>query len=184
MHSEQPISQRAVNTHPKLTICTRIHINKRVKRNKNAPVKCLSFASARVPVSASISVADMPCKSSTVCVSKGFLAPLELVDWTSGFHRAGDVEKERKTVCFGRKICRRNNALAIVVVVVEDAVCWCRRRKSAVAVAVDPPSRGRPSTQIALTPPHTRPGPSRHYPWRRVRGGSGFYFCCLVQSSL
>lgn len=79
-------------------------------------MKCLSFVSARVPVSANISAADMPWRSSTVWVSNG------LFDWTSGLHRAGDVENERKKERFGMASCRRRNALAIVVVVVEDQV--------------------------------------------------------------
>lgn len=124
---EQSVLEKAVNAHPKLTICANIQINKRARGHKNAPVKCLSFVSARVPVSASISAADMPCRSSTVWALKGFFAPFGFVDWTSGFHRAGDVEKEREIVRFGRTSCRRSNALAIVVVVVEDGVVasWC-----------------------------------------------------------
>ena len=111
VQSEQPVLERAVCTHPKLTVGTRIQTNKRdTKKHKNAPVKCRNFVSARVPVSASISAADMPWRSSTVCVSKGFFV-------TSGFHRAGDVAKERIVVGFGRTRCRRSNALAIVVVV-------------------------------------------------------------------
>lgn len=132
VQSEYSSLEEALNTHPKLTVHPSIHIKKRTKSDTNIPVKCLSFASARVPVSANISAADMPCRSSTVCVSKGFLAPF--VGWTSGFHRAGDVEKERKTVRFGRTSCRRNNTLAIVVVVVEDEVVGVSRRKSVVAM--------------------------------------------------
>lgn len=69
-------------------------------------------------------------------VPKGFFAPFGFVDWTSGFHRAGDVEKERNKVRFGRTSCWRNNALAIVVVVVEDEIVGVGelRCKSAVAV--------------------------------------------------
>ena len=85
-------------THPKLTIHPNVHIRNDKKNDTHAPVKCLNFVSARVPVSANISEADMPCRSSTVWVSRGFLVPF--VDWTSGFHRAGDVEKERKNVRF------------------------------------------------------------------------------------
>lgn len=42
----------------------------------DVPVKCLIFASFLVPDSARISVACMPCKSSTVWVSKIFFAPV------------------------------------------------------------------------------------------------------------
>jgi len=104
-----------------LTICAGIHINKRTTSDKNAPVKCRNFVSARVPVSASISAADVPCRSSTVWVSKGFLA----VDRTSEFLRAGNVEKERKAARFGKASCRSSKAPAIVVVVVEVQVVWC-----------------------------------------------------------
>jgi hypothetical protein len=110
VQSEQPVLERAMNTHPKLTIGTRIHMNKRTKTHENAPVKCRNFVSARVPVSASISAADMPWRSSTVWVSRGFFV-------TSGVHRAGEVEKEREMARFGRTR-RRSNALAIVVLAV------------------------------------------------------------------
>ena len=111
---EQPIPKTGMNTHPKLTICASSH-QKQNEKSEDTPVKCLSFVSARVPVSARISAADIPCRSSTVCVSKGFF------DWTSGLHRVVDVEKERKTVRFGRTSCRRRTALAIVVVVEDES---------------------------------------------------------------
>jgi hypothetical protein len=110
VQSEQPVLERAVNTHPKLTIGTHIHMNKRTKSHETAPVKCRNFVSARVPGSASISAADMPWRSSTVWVSKAFIV-------TSGLHRTGEVEMVREMVRFGRTRCRRSDALAIVVVV-------------------------------------------------------------------
>lgn len=164
--SEHAFLEEALDTYPKLTTHPSVHIKKSTKSYTNAPVKCLSFASARVPVSANISAADIPWRSSTVCVSNGFLVPF--VDWTSGLHRVGDVEKERKGVLFGRTSCRRNNALAIVVVVVGDEVVRVLRRKSAVAVArhwTRPPIEG----SAPLAPDHQLVPPCS-----RVCGDSGF----------
>jgi hypothetical protein len=60
----------------------------------DVPVKCLILASFLEPVSAKISEACMPCKSSTVWVSKTFFAPVVWAAcWAWESWRAAEVEE-------------------------------------------------------------------------------------------
>jgi hypothetical protein len=93
---------------------------------RNTPVKCLILESFLVPVSARISAAVKPCKSSTVWVSKTFWTAQFAVDSSVGFalQRTLDVDIFRwmnlDAVC-SRWRCKRPDAMPEVYGV---GKCW------------------------------------------------------------
>lgn len=91
-------------------------------------MKCRICASLRVPVSAKMSAACIPCKSSTVCVSNTFFTPLVCADaegsvccWTS----AGVVLEICRLVKREEEVAGRGGSLA---------ACASWRRRSVEAI--------------------------------------------------
>ena len=83
----------ATITHPKFTEVILISVLSYLPIVSHSPVKCRICASGLLPVSAKISDACMPCRSSTVCVSNTLLPPLVTAPCFAG-SACGTAERE------------------------------------------------------------------------------------------